>query len=82
MAEIDVVTYSGLPRDRHRMLKVLCAATDKTIGSFKEEAVNQKMGAHPGIGLVETFVGGMQQAIAQAEAPQQVKNSNGNKKKQ
>jgi hypothetical protein len=77
----DMVAYSGLPRDRHRMLKVLCAATDKTIGSFKEEAVNQKMGEHPGIGLVESFVGGMQQAIAQAEAPQQLKNGkNGNKK--
>jgi hypothetical protein len=65
----DMIAYSGLPRDRHRALKVYCAATDQTIGGFRVEAVAQKLGQSPGIDAIEDAMNRVREAIAQAEAP-------------
>lgn len=70
---IDIVAYSGLPRDRHKVLKVLCAINDCTIAAWRTEHMTAALVAAPGVDVIETAIQNAQAAITAAQAPKAVK---------
>jgi hypothetical protein len=69
-----VSPYTGLGTDDHRMLKVYCAATDQTMRAVREEAMAKHLASRPGIDAVASLISTVREAIAEAEAPKQLKN--------
>lgn len=60
------VQYTGLATEDHRALKMWCAATDRTIGSVREEAMTRQMEGSPGMDLLKDVIGQVREAVAQA----------------
>jgi hypothetical protein len=71
---------TGLASDDHKVLKMWCVAAGRTLGSVREEALRRQLQGSPGIDLIKSIVGQVEQAIAQAvEEQEQPKKVNGKK---